>query len=309
LNQKIIVFTILILVFLIIPNQTFGELLEKKCLFEGNEKTLDVWFVTGVQEFDEQNKKLLLTIDVDIEAKDPVEPFDVSMRISAHRGGGSIQIQENYDDDSYSRSQKFTEDEIIPTLNTPINLWPGEVYHIPIFLEFEQKVKFCYDVGVEGEHHDLDSYKAGYFPENPDWLVDLKESESSIEDMEKTIPGIKAKYTDPTIVKLDTIIYHTEDYYKKNIIYAIAPIFPILLIIAHFAFIKSEKLVTHVTFFTGVSILILTGVFIIRDSTPLDLTLVEAIPLSSIVFYAVGFFIFLWRFKKPIKCKEQKIYR
>ena len=274
----------------------------KKCLNDDSHRKLDVSFVTGVQEFDESSKQVKLTINVDIKDHETKEPFDTQLR-RLHFSG--INITETQDSDGNYQVDNFdtTENRLMSIPNFLINLWPFETYTIPMFLEFNSDVKLCYDDYEKGED-DIHSYKAGYFPENPNWDVDIHAKEIPFSELEQLSPGIKSTFENPTIFQFDTIIYHPDVYKVKNILYFIVSLIPILLIIAHALFFRSGKLEVHVAFFTGVTILILTSLFAIKSSTPIDLTLLEILSLSSIAVYSVGFFVFLYKYKKRNSIKE-----
>ncbi len=271
--------------------QTFAQS-ETKCLNEDGNRVFDLGFVTSVREFDELNKEIEMTISVDIEDDETKEPFDARLRHYPNTGSRVLTVVQHPTDGNYHVDNELIEEpRITPIISFFLNPWPFEKYKIPMFLEFDVTAKLCFD------EDDIHSYKGGFFPENPDWEVELLYSESSLEEMQQTIPKIKPRFDNSTIFKFETIIKHTENYFWKHVFYVIVPLVPILLIIGHGAFIRKQKLGTHIAFFTGVSILILTSLFAVAPSTPIDLTLLETISLFSIAAYAIGFFVFLYRVK------------
>ncbi len=279
------------------------EILEIRCLNEDGSIELDFEFITGVREFDESRKLVELSIDVDIENEKTLEPFDSNLRRYPYLGTTVIPETQDPENENFQvKNFKVTETRISPIPNFPINMWPFETYTIPMFLEFDSDVKLCYSHSEEMSS-DIHSYKAGFFHENPNWDVSINVKEITLTELEELIPGIKPKFTEPTIFQFDTIIFHTDGYKNKNSFYFIVALVPIMLIIAHGLFFKFDDLQVHIAFFVGVAILLLTSLFAIRPSTPIDLTLLETISLSSISVYAVGFFIFLLKRRKKMFSK------
>ena len=295
--QIIIGFTILIVSFFLIPIEVHGEPLERICIYENNARELDFRFLTGVREFDEQNKKVELSVDVYIKDEKTAMPINVTMIIYPFAGGNTIQ-EKREDGIHYEKSQSIMGHRITPTLNSPVNIWPFEKYHIPIFLEFKDNVKLCYNDDPK-RPGTVSSYKGGIeFPNNPDWQVGMVATESTLKEVQVMMPSFHPSFTNSTIIKLDTIIFHNEGYQWKNGFYITVPAIPIILIIAHLLFVRSEKLEVQISLFTGVTILILTSLFAIKPSIPIDLTLIEVISLTSVALYAGIIFIIL-KLKKP----------
>lgn len=289
-------FAFFVLTPLFIPQNVLGaEWLGKECLNNDGIRELDFRYTVGVQEFDELNKIVYVTIDLDVEDEDEqTEPFDVFHRRYPYLGSTVVHIIPK-DDIGYYETQantKFHERRITPILNFPINPWPFETYKIPMFLEFDRDVMLCFDTWDDGSK-DVSVYKAGHFPENPNWQVEITPYETSFEEIEKLVPEIKPKFENSTIFQFDTVISHTENYKKKIGVYFFLILAPIILMIGHLLWIRFEKLNSHITFFAGVSILILTSIVALGELTPIDLTLFEIISISSVIGYAIGFFIFL----------------
>ncbi len=289
------IFIFLLLIYVPFFNQSDAAMsLGKTCLNEDGTRELDFQFRTGVQEFDELNKQVVLIIDVYARDEDKQsEPFDVHLRRYPYLGSTVINViasgTETYETDNNAR---FTESRITPILNFPVNLWPFETYKIPMFLEFDRDVKLCYDTFDDGSS-DVSAYKAGYFPENPNWQVQIIPHETSFAEIEELVPKIKPFFENSAVFEFDTVISHTDNYKNKIVAYFFLAFAPMILMIGHLFWVRFEKLVSHITFFAAVSILILSSIVAMIDLAPIDLTLFEIVSISSVVIYAVGFFIFL----------------
>jgi len=280
------------------------------CLNDEGTRELDLRYTVGVQEFDELNNKVYVTIDLDLEDEDKhTEPFDVFHKRYPYRGSTVVHIVED-DDSGYYETQdntKFHERRITPILNFPLNPWPFEKYKIPMFLEFDRDVKLCYNAWDDGSS-DVSVYKAGQFPKNPHWQVELFPHEISFAEIEEFIPDIKPNFENSVFFQFDTIISHSDNYQKKIGLYWFLIFAPIILMIAHLVCLRNRNLNSHIMFFAGTSILILTGITAIIDQTPVTLTLMEVISISSITSYAIGFSIFLgYRYFKKLKKMKKMI--
>lgn len=309
MSKKIVFLSFLILMVSIVTVNSYGETSQTKCLNDDGDRELDFRFVTGVQEFDESLKQVELSINLDVEDEKTQKPFEVQLRRYPYQGSVIINVTQNSEQSNYGVDNYRTiERRITPISNFMINLWPFETYTIPIFLEFNSDARLCYSY-YEDSAGDIHSYKEGYFPENPNWDVSITSKEIQFSELEKIIPGIKPRFENSTIFQFDTIIFHTDGYKAKNVFYFIVALIPILLIIGHGIFIRFEKVGVHITFFAGVTILILTSLFAIRPSTPIDLTILETISLSSIGAYAIGFFIFLYRHKNRYSDKDHSKHK
>ena len=146
--------------------------LGKTCLNEDGIRELDFDYTVGVQEFDELNKKVVVSIDIDADDEDKqTESFEVYHRRYPYLGASTIDVI--LKESGFYRieaNKKFDESRITPIINFPLNPWPFETYTIPMFLEFDRDVKLCYDTWDDGSS-DITAYKAGYFPENPNWEI------------------------------------------------------------------------------------------------------------------------------------------
>lgn len=284
------------LLFIPLFHQSYGAVtsLGKTCLNEDGFRELDFRYTVGVREFDELNKKVYVTIDFDAEDEDEqMEPFSVYHRTYPHLGASVVHIIQKDDQGYYytEANQKFHERRITPIHFFP-SLWPFETYKIPIFLEFDKDVKLCYDTWDDGSS-DIDVYKAGDFPKNPHWQVTITGYETNFVDIKELVPDIKPRFENSVIFQFDTVISHTENYKMKNGAYFFLVIAPIVLMIVHLRCLKHKKLNLHITFFAGISILILTSITSLIELTPIDLTMIEVISISSITTYATGFAFFL----------------
>jgi len=261
-------------------------------------RELDYRFDTGVQDFDVLNKELTLTVDLHLDDDWGTEPFDAVLRVHPGSGPTLLHVEPDPQNGDYKATHRGNEHYIHPLPVVPSYFWPFESYSVPAFLEFDSDVRLC---GGNFEGH-----KFGVFSENPDWKVTLYASDSSLEEMNESLGGKKAHFANYTIIKFDTVISHSDVYLLKHFLYAIAPLFPLALIFAHWKYVKSENLGIHITFFTGVSVLILTGVVAISSNFQTDLTILELFSFSSIVIYSMGFFRFLsQRHHKKLKEKTQ----
>lgn len=288
ISRKSVLFILIMTIMLFIPNQVLGEKIEKECIGDEFKREMKLDISTSIQKFDEANKKFLMIVDVDIEDNKPEDPFKAYVFMPPGSGADVVHVNQDEVDKNYHVNQKFTEPRFPAELNFFPSLWPFERYHNYVFLVIDDEVQFC-------DYEMFSTYIGGHFAENPDWDIQIEGSISSVEEFTEIIEGANPRFEKYTIIKLDTELFRSHDYFWKHVFYVIAPLFPIPLIIAHWRFIKHERTVTHVTFFTGVSILILTGVFIIRNITPIDLTMVEAVLLTGIAAYASGFFGYLWK--------------
>ncbi len=274
------------------PNAFGAYVLEERCLGDENARKLDFRLTVGIQEFDEIFKEAVVSFDIDAEDDETNEPFEIHMKRYPNTGGRTINVGQDEEHGNYEVTEKtFTNHRVIPKSVSEINMWPFEEYTIPIFLEFNENVQLCYYDSDETDG-DIHIYKAGYFPENPNWKVDLTYFVSSPAEIEETIPGAKS-YFNSSVFRFDSVISHPEGYQTKQLFYAAIVLAPIILIIGHALFVRTEKLNSHVTFFTGISILILTGIVMLSAITPRDLTWLEVVSIGSIATYAVGFFVFL----------------
>ncbi|MCV0430470.1 hypothetical protein [Nitrosopumilus sp.] len=270
-----------------------AQILEPECINPDGKRELDLRFDTGVQEFNELTKESVLTLDWRLKDGFGIsKPFDVVSRVHPGSGASIYNVTAAHEGADYSITVRDTEHHINPLHVVPEHLWPFESYSIPAFLEINDDVKLC--------GWDFEGHKFGFFAENPNWKVTLIASESSFEEMSKILEGGRPRFENNTIVKFDTQISHSDEYISKYFLYGIIPFFPMLLIFAHFKYLRHERPILQITYFTGVSVLILTGLIAV-GSTIVSLTLLEIITLSSIPVYIVSFVITL---RKVVKKKN-----
>ncbi len=292
--QNLLIGFVIVFGIILFPSNIFGQIiLEERCLGDENAKKLDFDLTVGVREFDEIFKEAVITFDIDAEDDETTEPFEIHMKRYPYTGGRIINVEAN--DEGYHEvtSQKIVEHRMIPQHVSDVSNWPFEEYTFPIFLEFNQNVQLCFNESVEKKGEgDIHIYEEGFFHENPDWRVDLTYSKSSPAELEETIPDAKS-YFNSSVFRFDSTISHPEGYQNKLLLYAAIVLVPIILIIGHALFVRTPKLSSHITFFTGVSILILTGIVLLTPLTPKDVTLLELVSIGSVAVYAVGFSVFL----------------
>lgn len=295
LQKYLMIFIFVLTLYMPLNAYAAATSLGPTCLNEDGIRELDFRYTAGVEEFDELNKLVYVTITFDAEDEDEqTEPFKVYHRDYPNFSSNVVHIIEKTDKGYYDTeaNQRFPERRTIPIPNFPINLWPLDTYKIPMFLEFDKDVKLCY-LTFDDVSSDIHAYKAGYFPENPDWKVDIVAYETNFEEIRKIISDAEPRFDNSVIFQLDTTISHTETYQIKNTVYFFLVASPILLMIAHLIYFKNKGLNLHIAFFAGVSVLLLTSITTIIELTPIDLTMIEVISFSSMTAYAIAFAFFL----------------
>lgn len=259
---------------------TEAQILEKKCINPDGKRELDLRFDTGVQEFNELTKESVLTLDWRLKDGWTTEPFDVVSRVHPGSGPTIHNVTTHHVDGEYSITVRDTEHHIDPLNVIPEGVWPFESYSIPAFLEIDDDVKLC--------GWDFKGHKYGVFAENPNWKVTLSVSKISFEEMTRILDGGRAQFENSTIIKFDTQISHSDEYVLKNFLFSIVPFFPLLLIYTHIRYLPNEKMVTQVTYFTGVSVIIFSTLFAV-SSTVISLTILEVVAPLGIMIYIVWF--------------------
>ncbi|MCV0411266.1 hypothetical protein [Nitrosopumilus sp.] len=294
MKKYLMIFIFVLVIWVPLNAHAVSTSLGKICLNEDGIRELNFHYTVGLQEFDVLNKQVYAIIDFDAEDEDKqTESFQVIHRRYPYLGAQIIHVIEKNDKGYFETevNQHIHERRITPIFDSP-NLWPYQTYEFPLFLEFDKDVKLCYDKWDDASS-DINIYKVGDFSQNPSWSLMITPHETSFEKIRELVPDINPKFEDSTIFQFDVEIANAENYQQKIIPYLVLTGMPILLMIGHALWIRSDTFVLHVTYFAAVSILILSSIVAMTDFIPPDLTWFEVLTISSVTLYIIGFFVFV----------------
>ena len=268
-----------------------------KTLNPDAEHQVDVQVFLQVPRFDLDNKEIDVRAVWDIQTNIPFQAW-VKTSNSAILNFNEFQERENvYEVDQENNSPYIS----VRPHYFPI-MWPNDGYSVDMILAFNDTVSIKYNDPLHASFSQL-------MADNPEWTIEIKPKLISKDEVLDKIPDWIEKDIQ-TVANFEVVISRSQDYVFKNLIYAILPAIPIVLITGHIIFVRNHRLQIQAALFTGVVVLLVTTLFAIRQYLPQDVTILETIILASAGAYSGFFFGILYRFRNELdRCDSDRIMR
>lgn len=282
-------------IFFLVTNSNIVHSSEHKTttLNKAAERDLDFDLYVGLREFEPNINQTFFELNIDIDDNHTKEPFNAWLRtfpatgdsvlnVTAHKNGFHKVDQILKKPYNAMRSNQFLS----------LNTWPFDEYYVDMFLQIDRFVSLSFD-------EPIDTSKVQSMANHPDWDIRVESYESSIDEVQEMLPSSNFREeTIESVFKFKIIIEHSEQYWKKHLVYTIITFIPTILIVAHIGFVRNKTISIQVTLFTGIAIFLITSLFALRQFLPLALTVIEFTLLVIVGAYAIWFFINLGRKRK-----------
>lgn len=209
-----------------------------------------------------------------------------------------LNVEQQVDSDFYEVSQR--EDSLdIPIRRNyfGLNPWPFDKYSIDMYIQLNDTAKVKY--------YDPPSvYFRKSMENNPEWQVKVDPKISSHEEMKNRIKNWQPREGIVDVFNFEIILAHSDEYIQKHLIYSTMNFVPIAVMVVHMVFVKSRRLTIHATLFTGIAILLITGMFAIRQYFPPDVTIFETGILAIMGAYLGWFVGRLYLLRNEDSCRD-----